>query len=860
MLLLVVLPYLATCVAWLIGRAVLAALRTEIACEAFPILIGTASILLVVANLSFAGVSLGMGAVAVVCGLAAILIYSQRTSVFRSIDRIEVLILSGIVLVCSLSFLVPEMVHRSHLALLEAGDFWSYATTGSWLQHNSIENHVDAQTAFNPVLSRVMDFQLSFLRPGALFLYSFYSSAAGMMAPVAYSSYVAWLVALNAVAMYFFVAALSGPNNVLASTITALLYGLSPTLTWSAYAAFVPQALGFAFMTATIALVIQRAQDIAFGDRSRLIVQTLIVPLAILFGANWSAYPEVTPVVLCILGLYLLATFYRHLSDVAFLSRLLILAGTTIVACFVLSPMGFLWGMKGMIVQLAGAPHGGEQIITVYNIFRTMAGASLEPLIPESLDRATFLTQAGAPAILFCATIGIIHFTRSGRAGFVFAVSATAVLLFGYVAHHYGLKRYSDLPDGKALLTWNEFKAAQYIMVPFFAVGIGGLIHFAARANRFFRPAAASLCAVAVIVLSMAPIIVRQDQRVLREAYPIRFTSALLSLANLGKDRVLFDLGDDSQTNRYLKWAIYSLLPDAYTVSTTDTAFYIDDFTSNVAMHKAFLRAPFDYILTRFPERYVGASRVAIVDSFELLDVDSVDFKFSMGGNYNPTFVNFHRGATTAQRAFGLSDLARSKVDIQTSGRAYTANNSWAPISQIEVPDIGAGGVVQIIQPQQRNAMHIVLEHDFMKTKGDVLVPVFNVLPTLSAALVPKDSSGRRLLRVTPQPTGVRLAMDAPGFARIMLPFRLAAGEYYLRFEFGDVSARRVQQDVGYGAYIAADNKPETAIDLDRVSNSIFYYRIVLDHEGSVEYGLGFGAWGAASGVMNIKAIELLKR
>jgi hypothetical protein len=382
-------------------------------------------------------------------------------------------------------------------------------------------------------------------------------------------------------------------------------------------------------------------------------------------------------------------------------------------------------------------------------------------------------------------------------------------------------------------------------MAPFvYAAGVGGFFYWLSerRATAWARISSATLTALTTVFLVL--IVIRQDQRVLAQADTLRISPELISMVERIPGRVLFDFGVGNEVHPALRWAIYSIVPDIRGVSTADPPF-------------KGLGTPFDFVLTRDRSPASLNSGLASAQALTLFRANERTFLVVDPAGDAQGFLHLSGKSAPQPARLLLYNFAGSQASIEGSVGAYTSRRENDPALKLKLDGFEPGEVLRLTWlPHQ---LRYVPDWEEVAAGSPAVVKdlkhLLDVLPRLSQGGV-QSADGIILGRSS---GGVTLEKERAGFARLLMSFELPPGEYFLRFKFGELFARR-ESKAGYGAYIASDNRPETAVDLDYAANSEFYYRFIVNDEKAVSYGIGFGAWGAAAGMMRIEALDLFRR
>jgi hypothetical protein len=856
-LLIGLMPFVMSSLVWISGRLILTSFGGSVRLEGLAVLVGLPVLLFLTANCSF----LGLATTPIVMWLGIVLIagvaLARRRVVFANVNRREFVSLVIIQAIGTTHFLLPVLLSGEPVFLLDAGDFHSYISMGSWLAANPIGIPYDFGQGFNSVQLDVAQHQQEHLRLGALFLLAGYGSLAFSSVSLLYTSFGAWLVPLQAIAVLALVRTLFPGISVWWGTALAVLYAVSTTLVWAGYASFIPQTLGltilvtwFCFFIPWIIEVPSRLGEILVGPRS-------IVPLGLTAFALWSVYPEGAPLLVALTGMFTIFSLRSHLLSIGFLAQLALSTAAILGIAICASPHGFWWGAQGLIAQFQGNPHGGAQLATPWNLFLTMIGSSLQPINKSTLSHGNFLLFVASLAAAFSAVAGAVYAITRGRVSFVAAMLVTASLLFAYISRRYSLEAFAEYRWRVDLLTWNYFKAAQYLTPFAFAVAIGGAFALAASpsSGRWWSPL--RLIPALAFAFGMLVVTAYQTMR-LGEGISVGVEpGASTVLATLPAGRVLLDLGEDgeemSPPERYL---YYGLLAGRPFISRQDWQSDAVAREGSDALLSSYLSEPISFVVTREPSSIEGGALMGSFGPYSVLDVRQTTLVVSLPyQRRHLTFLSVPSRDEHGPASVKVFDVNFSKLIIDADDQhdvVEAANRLFIPV------DVSAmtGGLVRLgSQPALRQGVKVVLGDD---GPWD-LVYVDDLLARIGPEVISPLPSGTKMTMTRISGMTV-FALAEPGYSRAEISFSAAApGDYFIRMEFGKVEVKR-EREGGYTAFFGVENRADSMMELGQASDTAVYYRVSLREPGVFRGVIGMGAYGAATGSFEVKSIDLYRR
>ncbi len=501
-------------------------------------------------------------------------------------------------------FLWPVSGDLSNIVLVDAGDFNQYVGLGSWFTSHAITEPAHLGSDFNTIQINLMYHQMAHLRLGTAFLLSTFSSLTGREAAQVYSIFSGATAGLQATGLYLFSLCAFRRIPAPGSAIIAILYALSPNVTWPTYASFLPQTIGIAFALGCVGIYISAARV------GGLMAAALTVPFGLLFFATLSTYPECIPVVVAICGLFTMfaiASMKTRRRYMLGIGRFLIIG--IMVAVFVSSPTA-TWAFKGFIYQITALPHGGPQVTTAAKLIEMLFAATRLPLIADLVMQTHPVVRVLGLIATLCAICGVFFNAWRGERHITWAIATATAILFAAVRIKYAQVPNVSPPEAATILTWNLFKSAQYAAPFVFAVGASGLIAIAMSAPRLSWLLTTPLISLLVVAIA-------EDDLIMRRAYVGRIDPAFITfLRGLPPDgRLLISLQGHSY---YYRYVIYSVLRNRPFISTEDwqpIALYSDPSS-------AFMSTPISYVLS---DRAGAIPDLPVLMSFD--DLNLLDAK-----------------------------------------------------------------------------------------------------------------------------------------------------------------------------------------------------------------------------------------
>ena len=847
-------PVLCTIVAWALGRVLLGVFRAGRWPDAMAVFVGLAGVLAVVSVINFAG--FGTRVALPVLALAAALAAALGRRHLVVADRGELLLSAGIAFAAYLHYTWPMLAQAGSTGvMMYPTDYSHYVGVAKWLQLHSIEVPAQFGAATSPVELSVGYHQELRLRLGALMLLGLLADAAGSDVPRLFSLYSGFLLGLQALAVSLLAQRIAPGQPKWVPALAGLLYALSPTATWALYAGFVPQAIGLAFLLAAVVMLLHLVDDAAAAQRPWRERFTMALPAGLLLFANWACYPEGFPLGILVVGSYVLLSQGRRLLAADFWRALLPASGGLLAGWVLASPENFWWGLEGLVIQLGGTPHGGEQAVGPWPLFAMAIGAMEQPLFPQaSAWTGSWFQLASAAACVF-AGAGLAWLLARRERALPLAILLSAAFLFFYVAHAYSFARQGHLPTWRALYTWNLFKAATFASPFLVACAVVGWTSLGQRLAR----GAGLPAAAAVLALAVLAVVLRQDLVYVQRLSHLRISPELRTLlAGVPEGRLLVDVhGRGTEFDYYQRNAIYGVLPARPFVSTQDwQPPHLDPAKAvdHLRDKRDFLREPFAYVLTDRPERYPSPPVVARAGAYVLLDVRRKDFVFTLQRDRLAPFTVLNAAAAAAPRAvaYDAFNLAAGRVSFDASESTRVAAIPGGGRAGLQVPVPAAGGLVQLRFDPAPTAPPLLLARG---AAGEGPGPAIDLQSRILDETI--SASGPRQ-RMTLQRVGdvVQLEMPEAGTSRALVAREVEAGDYLLHVQTGVVQVAD-RAPSGYGAFLGPENDFGNSIELQPQSSQ--YLRVSVRTKGPVLLSLGFGGWGKARGTLQIRRLELLR-
>jgi hypothetical protein len=425
----------------------------------------------------------------------------------------------------------------------------------------------------------------------------------------------------------------------------------------------------------------------------------------------------------------------------------------------------------------------------------------------------------------------------------------------GFVLQHYSQQRIGNLPDWRAMYTWNLFKAATYLCPFVLPAALVGLALLGQRLARTPGLVALPL----VLGTALVVIAVKQDGWVASKMNLVRIPRELRPLVKgIPPGRLLVDIHDlQNEAEYYERYAIYGLFGSRPFVSSRDWQpfhIYTPREPSSDAMRDDFLATPFRYVLSDKPSRYAGARTVARAGPYTLLDVQGEDFSVHLQEWSRPPQLLLNLGASQRVRAVAASifNLPPTKVLYDNFGHLQELETKGANPFVLQVPTEPHGGLALVsLEPSPALPPQVVLREGNLPAVPDVK---YDLMPMLKADQVSTDAEGRTM-RLERADGMVRLTMPQAGTSRALVIADVEPGEYLLHLEVGKVVVRE-HGESGFGAFFGPDNNAPTSVELK--SDTHHYLRVVATQNDRALFAIGFGGWGRGSGSIEVKKLELL--
>ena len=853
---LVVLPLFVLALAWALGRAVAGLLQRDAPSEPAAVFVGAAAMLAVLSNLSFLGVAGTRPGTPVVLVLAALAIACGWRHL-RAPRWRELAVFALVPVVAYLHFLWPLLQRPgAETVLMFAGDYNQYVAVAAWLQDHPFTVPAALDAGFNTLQVNVLDHQRSSLRIGAQLLLGFFATLGGVDVPAVYSVYCGFILGLQALAVALLARHLAPALPLWAAALAGLLYGVTPTAAWAAYAAFVPQTLGLAFL---VAGVVAAAQLVApEGERPRLLRRALAAGLV--WFAAWSTYPEAVPLGALVVLAFVVVAHGARLAQAGVLRMLAIAAAGVLAAWVLASPLNFRHGVQGLLVQVQATAHGGAQNVSPWTLFATAIGAMQQPLIGDIGRFQGRWFEVASLAACALGLAGIVTLSAGRRRALPLAIAFAGALLVWYIQHRYAYERNAGYAGWDAMLTWNLYKAAAFLAPFLTAMAIAGVLVLGQRLGR----AKGLGLAAALVATALVPAAVHQA----RWSHPeMSFLGvppeARRMFATIPPGRLLLDVhnGEPAQ-ERYRRYGVYSVLAPRAFLSTRDgqpTQLYalFDDDTR--ALRAALLSEPFSFVLSDRPLDHARFPQLARAGGYTLLDARGQDFQVTLQDYGAPpvTLVNFARAANDRAVAVTVMGLpADTRVLYHAFGdtQAVPARTAGDLTVRLTVP--AAGGLARFVFEPTPSVLPAIVVEDGLAPQH---IPArIDLVALMSEEEVAGDAQGARLV-MHRQGAGVRLDMPTLGTSRVRVAADLYPGEYTLVADIGDVRVDQRSPD-GFAAFLGEENVKEGTLELQARAHTQQKLRIVVRQQRKALFLVGFGAWGQARGSLELRSLVLVRR
>jgi hypothetical protein len=561
------------------------------------------------------------------------------TLVAQSPRSIEIALVPVVFAIPAIHYLWPLLGTAHQLILVDAGDFNQYLGLGSWLTSHPFSEAPHLGADYNTLQFNLWDHVSNFLRPGGIFLLSLFGSLASREIGEIYSPFLAFGLGLQALGVYLFALAAFEKLPAPACALIAVLFTISPAATWPAYASFLPQTIGMAFLLATTGTVVTVTQQ--WPNLSRRDATVLGGALALSTFATWSIYPESAPLGAAVCALFVLLS-YRAIV-ITDIGRLTVYFCSVLALAIVISPDSFTWAVRGVWVQLGSFAHGGEQVSTVYTLLSATLASIQLPLVDVVLEHVPRVFVVLSVVMTALGVLGLFAVVFLERQPIGCAVLAASILLFAAVILKYNAEHFRSYALWTRLFSWNLFKAAQYTAPFVTTIALGGLI---ISSLRFFRRFAYIVACPILICISLA-IAIGQDLQAWPRGYKTELSRGTVDfLRQLPNDgRLLVSLEGELHPFRYL---IYGVLKERQFLSTED--WQAPEFDSSPSIRAQILSKPVAYVLADDAGMIDGLPVLQRSGRFRVLDARDATFTHKINGfNIKPIVLNFTpRGLSVA--------------------------------------------------------------------------------------------------------------------------------------------------------------------------------------------------------------------
>jgi hypothetical protein len=591
------------------------------------VLAGVAAALLVVANGSFHGFATNATAAwALTFGIVVF-----GAAITQAPRSIEMGLVPIVFIIPAIHFLWPLLGTTHQLILVDAGDFNQYLGLGSWLTSHPLNEAPHLGADYNTLQLNLWDHVSNFLRPGGIFLLSLFGSLSSREIGEIYTPFLAFGLGLQALGIYLFALAAFERLPPLACALIAVLFTISPAATWPAYASFLPQTVGMAFLlatTGTVIAVIQQWPQLSPRDET-----ILGGALALSTFATLSIYPESSPLGAIICALFAFLS-YRAIAAKG-IGRFATYFCSVLALAIVMSPDSFLWAARGFWVQLGSFAHGGEQVSTPYTLLSAVLASIQLPLVEALLNQVPPAFRILSFVNVALGSLGLLGVIFLERQRIAYAVLAASILLFATVMLKYSSENFRSYALWPQLFSWNLFKAAQYTAPFVTIVALGGLI---LSSSRFFGHYAYIVVCPIMTCISLA-IAIGQDLQAWPRGYKTELSRDTIDfLRQLPNDgRLLISLEGELHPYRYL---IYGVLKERHFLSTED--WQAPEFDSSASVRARILSEPISYVLADGAGTIDGLPVLQKSGRFRVLDARSATFTHKINGfNIRPAVLLF---------------------------------------------------------------------------------------------------------------------------------------------------------------------------------------------------------------------------
>lgn len=883
-------PLLFYSMAWITGRLIISicSVKTKLN-EGFIIFIGIGVVLAITSNLTFLGVLFNSNIIHLVLAIILMIALYNYKVVFIDINWKELAAILLIVVVVLLHYLLPNIIAGgAPIALLEAGDFNQYISIGAWLQSHAIttpSNYYSVNSEWNVVNFNVYDFQTHYIRLGSSLLFSFFSELFSTKVTQIYSIFVALNLSILSLGVFVFSSSLlnlvkdeqNGEISIFIPLLVAMLFGISPVVTWAGLAAFIPQILGLSFSLALLSSffvevnVLPIIKKISFYNI--LNRDFAVIWHAIILFSIWATYPEVFPLVFVIAGGWILISALDLLKYEIFLIKfkaksLFIYTLLLLSFAILVSPFNFLYSLNGLVEMMKGAPHGGMMVATPFNLLAVMFGLSTMPLEEQILIKIpnTYLILP----LITMGFIGLFYFLKQKLSrNIVISFVQGGVIIYAYIFLHYGILRQGILNqishnEVSIIVNWNYFKAAQFLSPFVFVIAYTGLFVFISNSGKVVKT-----LLLLLVFSTFTLVIVTNDQRYFKEAQVINTKSGVVSALNkLPSGRLLVSL---NKSSRYERYALYSDLVGKPFISTRDAQYpcvkvntRISELESlfiktgrlptrkklNGRCNSNFFDEPISYVITESSDISNPTKVLYKDENYTIVDMRNSTFSFSTKDVDFPIYYFISNPNLVHNNgALVLHNLLGHQAEIDYEGNHYVIKESNNPYELVDLQEIRINhGISQIYVDSKSKLLNISIVN---APYNPLLLPYKDLIP-----LILKNTGDSNNVSVVATTAGFDLALSKPGDSRILLDLNLEPGEYLFKISVSRVEITK-NSNQGFGAYFGKDNDFDTSVELSM--KPIFYRFIQDDIKARSQFSLGIGGWGKASGHIEFSEFYLYK-
>lgn len=884
-------PILFVSLSWLVGKSIsqICGIDGKLN-EGYFFFIGLGTLLVIASNYSFFGLPIDSSTLYPLLFLMLITL-CFRVEILKKTNWNEVFLIATVTILVSGHFLVANILAQgTHINVLEAGDFNQYISLGAWLQYHGISDAIDSfgfGDEWNVISENVSDFQRNQIRLGSSLLFALFAKLFFIDVSHAYSAYVAFSVSSLALGVYLFTQSLLSKLNIHKSShemsiplFVSILFGLSPVSVWPALAAFTPQTMGLAFALVLIAGLHTITRQLS-DDEDTLLDRSTIFLLAITVFSIWSIYPECFPLLIVIISLVLLSHIIhnRRLSVFQIKRKSKVLTKYLIwiiVVAVLLSPLNFIYGMQGLAEMMKGAPHGGDQVSTLYNLMSIILGLSTMPLGEQTL-RLVPNSLVFLPLILFLFfSVFVVVGKERNIKHIVISIISSTILLFVFVYVNYGVVKHGILKilseqEIQIIVHWNLFKAAQFLAPFLFTIAFTSTFFILTKLNSKL-----SISGFILLIGMYAVVVYQNDHRFITHSESFSVDKDMTSFINqLPEGRLLINL---DTLSRYHRYALYSALVNRPFISTNDAqhdcikqlskmtkvemlAVKLGQHKTNKEINKVcstteFFDRPIKYILTDSPQPPDNERVIYKKNKFSIVDVSDETFVFSTKDTARRTYYFLNSPyKTTGTVKLQLFNLLGMPAKIMYADKRQLISGSPKSYEEVNFENvISQKGLNQFYITSESKLVDIVIGY----VEPSKLVLHDDLLRMLTDDRVSTDANGNKL-KMSKQGRDIKIELDNMGDSRVLLGLNLEAGEYFFNIGINDYQVIK-EMNSGFGGYFGPDNNYLTSFELKNGKELYYRYLHSGNQEVPVFFSLGIGGWGKANGSFVVNKLELYKR